>query len=287
MYGKHEFRLREQHVADHLIPLMRRRCVGAAKLDVLLRGVGLLDQHTGKRREVGLVLPRYEWAQLHDLVRAIAPHGDHGSDTDPSATTLRLKRKWVGEQLARLEEMNLIRRVARPGRRPLLLVLRDDASGEPLDDPDGSEGNRYVRILGGLISSGALARWSVPELSAYLAAMVAERHADAQRGLRRERATPGSGSWDRPLGWFADRDGRYGSRSRLRLPFSVPTLERGMLALEREGLLERRRTVINPRTGRRFQGPRIVYTNRFHTLNAGDETMALDAYLAKIGEQGD
>jgi hypothetical protein len=117
--------------------------------------------------------------------------------------------------------------------------------------------------------------------------MVAERHADAQRGLRRERSLPGSGSWDRPLGWFADRDGRYGSRPRVRLPFSVPTLERGMLALEREGLLERRRTAINPRTRRRFQGPRILYTNRFHTLGAGDGAMELKAYLAKINDRDD
>ena len=55
--------------------------------------------------------------------------------------------------------MKLVRREPRPGKRPRLVVLRDDGSGQPFDDPDGSPGNTYVRILGSVIASGALASW--------------------------------------------------------------------------------------------------------------------------------
>jgi hypothetical protein len=278
--GKHEFRIREQHVADHLIPLMKARAIGAAKLDIVLRGVALLEEHAGNR-EVGLVLPAYSWEQLHDLARTSAGLGPRPADIAASAETVRLKRKWVGEQLARLEELTLVERTMRPGRRPTLLVLSDSGSGAPLDDPDGSPGNRYVRIPGAIIATGTLAGWGTPKLAAFLAAMVAERHADAERD-RAERRDPGSGRWYRPLGWFADREGVYDSQHRVCLPFAEKTLERGFLELEADGLISRTRSSINPTTNRRFKGPRIIYQNKFHTLNEEAGVMGREEYLKQL-----
>ena len=263
--GKHVFRVRERHVVEHLIPLMRRRAVGAAKLDLVLRGIALLPAHTGKR-EPGLVLPRYSWEQLHDLARSAASLGSEPLELDPSSEVVRLKRKWVGEQLVRLEQLKLVRRTERPGQRPKLVVLRDDGSGDPLDDPDGRPGNSYVTILGSLIGCGVLAGWGVAELSAYLAAMQGERlDRTAGKGTKRD---PGGGSWYRPLGWFADTDRRYGSDARVRMPFSVPTLERGIARLESADLLVRRRILRDPVSHTRLRGPRNYYTNRFDSLGA-------------------
>lgn len=283
--GKHEFRIRERHVADHLIPLIRARAVGAAKLDIVLRGIALLEEHAGDR-EVGTVLSAYSWEHLHDLARLPTGLGSRPADVDPSAEELKLKRKWVGAQLARLEDMQLVERIPRPGRRPTLLVRSDDGSGRAFDDPDGTEGNRYVRMLGAVIATGTFAAWGAPQLSAYLAAMVAERHADAARDLQQERAEPGSGQWFRPLGWFADRAGEYGRRERVQLDFAVRTLERGFDLLETEGLVHRRRTPINPLTKQRFQGPRIVYRNRFSSLNKQVGVLSREEYLEQIEQDG-
>ena len=253
--------------------------------DIVLRGVALLEEHAGDR-EVGTVLPSYSWEQLHDLARVSRSLGSQGSDVPSSTKTVRLKRKWVGEQLRRLEDMSLVRRDERPGRRPRLIVLSDRGDGAPYDDPDGTEGNRYVRILGAIIATGVLAGWGTPQLSAFLAAMVAERHADAERD-RKERSDPGSGRWYRPLKWFADEDGIYGSQQRVRLPFAEKTLERGMLLLEEEALLARMRSSINPATNRRFNGPRIIYKNMFHTLNNQAGVLSREEYLEQLARDAD
>jgi len=274
-YGKHEFRVREQYVVDHLVPLMRSRAVGAAKLDLVLRGVALPYEHRGART-VGFVLPGFTYERLHDLARPATALEQPRRDGDASPDVLRLKRKWVGEQIVRLQERGLVKRVLRPGRSPALTVLRDDGSGKPLDDPDGAGDDKYVRIVGGVIARGALARWGAPELTAYLAAMVGERHADAARGFVRRQ--PGTGQWFRPLGWFADRDGAYGSEMRLRLPFAVPTLERGMVSLEEQGLLHRQRITINPRTHQRLKGPRILYRNNFYSQDDARALLSEEEY---------
>jgi hypothetical protein len=97
------FRIRETHVARHLAPLIRDRAYGAAKLDLVIRGIALPPGGSG-RREPGTVLPRITWEQIHDLAREL-PEG--AQDRDP-AEQRRLKRKWVGNQLRRLEAMKLI-----------------------------------------------------------------------------------------------------------------------------------------------------------------------------------
>src|SRR6266536_3885077 len=234
--GKHLFRIRERHVAEHLVPLMKSGAVGAAKLDLVLRGIALLPAHAGAR-EPGLVLPRYRWEQLHDLARTSDTLGSDPPDVDSSSEVVRLKRKWVSVQLTRLENLGLVRRRPRPGRRPQLIVLSDDGLGGRFDDPDGTAGNSYVSILGGLISSGTLASWGAPELSFYLAAMVAER-LDAYRAEAGGNSSSrlGAGAWFRPLGWFADTE-RVRPAQHVRIPFSVPTLERGLSKLEDAGLV--------------------------------------------------
>jgi len=279
--GKHMFRIREKHIAEHLVPLMTAKAVGAAKLDVVLRGVALSPVHAGAR-EVGLVLPRYSWEQLHDLARVPDNLGAAPLDVDPPVEIVRLKRKWVGEQLARLESLKLLRRAPRPGRRPYLIVLADDGSGRSLDDPDGTPGNSYVSISGGVIASGALAKWGGPELSFFLAAMIAERHEAYSQAARGKPAWPlGGGSWFRPLGWFADRERRRPTEH-VRIPFSVPTLERGLARLENDGLVAHRHIYRSPHTGRRLSGPRNLYTNMFHTLDNPQEVLTPKAFEREI-----
>lgn len=266
--GKRLFRVREAHVAEHLIPLMSRRADGTAKLDLVLRGIALQDVHAGARK-VGLVLPEHAYEELHDLARVPAAMGTAPPDLDAESDVVKLKRKWVGEQLARLEGMKLVRRERRPGRRPTLIVLRDDGSGEPLDDPDGSSGNTYITILGSVIGSGKLAQWGTPAVSAYLAAMAAERYDPSSRA-KGARSKPGEGRWFRAAAWFPDAEGRYGPQARVKLPFSAATLERGLHQLRDEGLLSWKRTVTDPRGPgrRRLAGPRNVYRNHFDRLEA-------------------
>lgn len=259
VYGKHLFRVRESHVAEHLVPLIASKAAGTAKLDLVLRCMALPPGGTGNR-EVGIVLPRCSWELLHDLARSSDGLGAVSPGMDPSQAVSKLKRKWVGQQLARLEDVGLVKREARPGRRPKLVVLRDDGSGEPFDDPDGSPGNTYVTILGAAISTRTLAGWGAQELSAYLAAMVAERHHSGRK------TKPGAGQWFRSLGWFADPDRLYGSDKRVRIGFSEPTLERGIKKLEAAGLISRERILTAPGTNRRLSGPRNLYTNNFASL---------------------
>ncbi len=261
--GKHLFRIRERHIADHLAPLISKRAAATAKLDLVLRCIALSPQHAGKR-EPGIVLPQCSWELLHDLARGDQGLGSVGPGMDATPDALKLKRKWVGHELGRLEKMKLVRRELRPGNRPRLFVLRDDGSGKAFDDPDGSQGNTYISIRGSVIASKALASWGAPELSAFLAAMTAER-SENHEGRRIE---PGTGRWYRPLAWFADKDGFYGPSDRVLIEFSVPSLERGIAKLEAESLITRRRILRNPRTNRRLKGPRNLYVNNFDALDA-------------------
>jgi DNA-binding HxlR family transcriptional regulator len=259
--GKHLFRIRERHIAEHLTPLIAGRASGAAKLDLVLRCAALLPRDAGNR-EPGTVLSRCSWELLHDLARPADQLGAAPPGMDPPESVRKLKRKWVGEQLSRLEELGLLRREMRPGKRPKLVVLRDDGSGDPFDDPDGTAGNTYVSILGAVIASRALAKWGAPELAAYLAAMVGERHASPRP------TNPGTGKWFRSLAWFADVDGFYGPDDRVKIAFSEATLERGLKNLERNSLISRKRISVAPGTNRRLSGPRNLYSNNFATLRA-------------------
>lgn len=257
--GKHVFRVRERHLADHLAPLIKKRAAATAKLDLVLRCVALLPRDAGNRED-GTVVPRCSWELLHDLARGSGRSGAAEPGIEASPEERKLKRKWVGLQLARLEDLQLLRREERPGRRPRLVVLRDDGSGKPFDDPDGSAGNTYVTILGAVIATRTLARWDAQELAGYLAAMAAERYA------AQPRREPGKGKWFRSLAWFADSKDFYGPDDRVRIGFSEPTLERGIKKLEAAGLISRKRILVAPGTNRRLSGPRNLYTNNFASL---------------------
>jgi hypothetical protein len=226
---------------------------------MVLRGIALPPAFAGARTP-GTILPKYSWEQLHDLARVPSTLGSSALDIDAPPDVVRLKRKWVGVQLARLEKMNLLQREHRPGRRPRILVLADDGTGRPFDDPDGTPGNTYVTIPGYVIASDRLAAWEGPELAFFLAAMLAE--SDAARQSKYGVVTPGGGRWFRPLSWFADLE-RLRPAYAVRVPLAVPTLERGLALHEKNGLVAHRHITRHPRTGRRLEGPRNLYIDRF------------------------
>jgi hypothetical protein len=261
--GKHHFRIRERHVAEHLAFLMSRNAAGAVKLDLVLRSIALLPEHAGKR-EIGTVLPRISYEQLHDLCRPASTFLETvPEDEERDAEVVDRKREWVREQLQRLEKLNLVRRIERPGRRPQIIVLRDDGSGQPFDDPDGAAGNSYVTVSSSVLKVH-LPFWGTPEIAAYLAAMVADRYA-----RNRAKGSPpavGDATWYQPLHWFSNKTGQRPD-GHVAIPFSTRTLERGFDRLRSEGLVTTVRTTRNPKGGR-FSQPRTIYTNHFHQLDA-------------------
>ena len=238
---------------------MTRRQIGAAKLDLLLRGIAL-PPDIGERPQPGVVMQRYRYEHLYDVINTGHRLGAQQPGQDPPPSVLRLKRKWVRDQLLRLEALQLVERTLQKGRRSHLRVLSDDGSGRAFDDPDGSEGNLYITILGSVISSGKLAEWGAPELSAYLAAMVAERYAPG------DRPDAGTGRWFRSLRWFRDVE-RYGPKERTPMPFGIATLERGFVKLEEDFLITHEHITNDPYTKHRLQGRRNLYRNRFADLD--------------------
>jgi len=120
-------------------------------------------------------------------------------------------------------------------------------------------------------------------LSAYLAAMVAERH-DLGAQRRSERKA-GEGRWFRALSWFADIDGSYGPDARVRLPFAVPTLERGFKQLEEDRLVTWQTLSVNPQTMRRLSGPRNFYKNNFQTLETPTQVLEPRDYSDQLAKE--
>jgi hypothetical protein len=108
--------------------------------------------------------------------------------------------------------------------------------------------------------------WDGPEIAAYLAAMIADRH-QRNRDQRDNRPVSpiGGATWVQPLNWFADNK-MTRPPAHVRVSFSTRTLERGFRSLAKHDLVEIRRTTKNPNGGRRFRQPRSVYTNGFATL---------------------
>lgn len=281
--GKHQFRVRERHVADHLALLIQGKAPGAAKLDLVLRGVALSPDYSGKRTP-GLVLPAYGYSHLFDLTENPDRYGPAVDLLDYPPEAVRAKRKWVGEQLQRLTALKLVKRNDRPGHRPELIVLRDDGSEGTFDDPDGKgQANAYVTITGSIISTGQFRSWGGPELAFYLAAMVAERYSANRLRVLEGVTKPwaaGAGQWFQTLDWFADPDGRRPA-GQIRIPFSVPTLERGLRRLVDQGLVERETIRRDPLTGRRFARPRNLYTNKFNSVDEPSDRID-EARLRKL-----
>ena len=216
--GKYQFRVRELHVAENYVPLLKAKKLGAVKLDLVLRGVALLPKHAGNR-EPGLVLPDISYQSLHDICRPPSHFSMRlPEDEIDDRQILRLKRNWVGKQLGVLEQAGALRRVSGNRGRPRIIVQRDHGTG-PFDDPDGTEGNSYITISGPIIAQW-LKFWGTPEVSAYLAAMVADRYARLKNPGHFPR---GGAIWFETLDWFADPhgyrpQGRCGRTDRLHLP---------------------------------------------------------------------
>lgn len=258
--GKYLIRVRQRHITGRYAPMIAAKAVGAVKLDLLLRGIALLPEDAGARRP-GYVLHDWSYEHLYDLVRVgpVARTDRHLTDRE----VRHLKRKWVDNQARKLVALRLLRVEPVPGRRPRLIVLRDDDRGRAFDDPGATGKDLYVTIRGSLIATGTLAKWGAPEVAAMLAALYAEFYAERPRG--RPLSADGTGRWWRQLAWFNNPD--WHPLNRPMLPFSKSLLERGFDALDDQRLITRTKTSHDPRTKARFATPRVVYRNRFARLD--------------------
>ena len=277
--GKGLFRIRHTHIAEHYAPLIANKAVGAVKLDMLLRMIALQPEHAGKRQP-GFVLWDWHYEHLHDFAKSAPLQRSAARRSDREVR--HLKRKWVGNQMATLQEFNLVRLKNRGGARPEIIVLSDRGQ-LPLDDP-GVEGewdrDRYVTIRGGLIASRTLAKWSAPEVAAYLAALYAEFYTD--RGGGRGPTAAGEGTWWRQLAWFNNPD--WFPQPRVMLPFSKSLLEDGFNSLADAGLITRKRITRDPRTRENFNNPRVLYRNQFQKLDKQTSPVSPDVYASLVAE---
>lgn len=287
VYGKYLFRVRETYVAESLAPLISQKQVGAAKLDLVLRGIGLLPRDAGER-EAGWIIHdrgRVSYEALHDIVRDRRYSDEVPEDEDDDAVVRDRKREWVREHLQILESRKLVeRRMTGDGRRPALIVRCDRGDGDLFDDPGGASGagNSYVTVLGSVIASQHFKKWGGPELAGYLCAMVADRFArNASKRREGSELPPGSATWYRQADWFNNKSG-YRPEGHVPLPFSTTTIERGLRALRDQGLIDGERKKRGP-DGRRFAHPRMIYKNRFNELGAGAEIIDLTARLRAVG----
>lgn len=258
-------RVREVHLRDHIAPLVTRGAAGTAKVDLLLRGMANRDAEDA---DPGQIPSELSWEYLHDTVRPREDYRDSGAV---------LKRKWLGDKLEQLESMGLLRRVTTRGRRSKIVLLRDDGSQLPNDDP-GSTGDSYVTVLGGLFESQRITGWGTPQVAAYFDAMIAERYARADPAMAHLQAGQplGGGRWFRALDWFADENGLRPA-DHIRIPFSARTLRRGMNMPRAEHLITSLRVHEDPRTGQPFRAPygRYIYSNAFADLRRGRSRLRL------------
>jgi hypothetical protein len=280
--GKRMYRVSERYVADHVAPLIASHRADAAKLDLALRGIALSPEHAGARQP-GLVLRRrgrVDYAALHDLVRdprrfaTTAPEDD-----DDVAVERATKREWVREQLQLLEERQLLVRQDRGDGPWDVVMLRDLGDGEPFDDP-GAVGHRrsYVTVLGPVVADQRFRTWGSREVVGYLCAMVADRYARNQHERDTGEALDvGSATWYRQAKWFNNENG-YRHEGHVALPFSTTTIERGLKAMRELGYIFGERKKKAP-DGKRFEHPRMIYTNEFHLVGAGAEIIDLTARI--------
>ena len=254
MGGHGRLRVRETYLRDQVAPLLNGNAAGVVKVDLALRSLASRDDAPG------LVSPKITYDAIHDLCR---PESFYGQAT-------KLKRQWVSEKLERLVALGLLDRTIVPGKRPRLIVLRDDGTGRPFDDP-GESADSYASFFGDAFEFERVAHWGSPELAAFFAAMIAERYARADPKMHwlQETRSTGDGVWFRPLDWFEDSAGRRPSEH-VRIPFSVRTLRRGLTSLRRQGLISSLRTQIDPRTGSplRTRYGRVLYFNGFGDMRS-------------------
>jgi hypothetical protein len=295
--------VRQRLVREQYAPLIRAKSVGAVKLDLLLRCVGFSPEHLGERQTPGFVRYDFSYEALHDLIKE-QPEVRTDGERD-EVRERKLKRKWVADQLKKLEQRQLVKVTQRTGKRSQIVVLRDDGSGEPYDDPGtalsqhddpSTRPDPYFTLTGGLFTSGELKTWGAPEIAMYFAALLAELH--HPRGGRPP-MTSGRGTWFRPLRWF--NDGKLQPANRTLLPFSVTTLELGLAELRRRKLITALPKMIldpsDPNPWSHFNQPRNIYTDHFNRmerdfkpLGAGagagaQETPAIVAEVPTVADQ--
>jgi hypothetical protein len=272
--GKHLFRIRRTYVATHVVRLIKAKAVGAAKVDIALRGVALLPEHAGKR-PVGFVLRRIPYQAIYDLC---CDPLHFGADLD-DPQVIDCKREWVRDQLSTLEQLGLVRRdrAGRAGRRPDIIVLKDDGSGDRFDDPGSvvvkgafDRDNSYITIHGSVIRDPRFRDWGGPELAAYYCAMTAEQESPK----RPPQGESGTGTWFRQIEWFR---GKYRRDFEVVYNFGEKTLRKGFGSLADQGWLLRERTMRHD--GQRFNRPRTIYTNRFQDSAMGAQVIDLAEYM--------
>lgn len=252
--GYYRYRVRETYLRDNIAPMLSNNQLGAAKVDLALRGMARLPNHLGNRPAdaVGRTLDRVTYPDLYELVTTGLPDRED-------------QRAWVRRQILTLEKAQLVERYEHDYRGHDVAVLSDRGNGDPFDDPTGKgkSSDTFITINGTLFASGIIRDWGAPELAFYLAAMIGEAH-DPNRPTMNER---GDGEWWRSYDWFGDADGSRRPHDHVRVPFSKRTLIRGRNILEPAGFVKVAKLSRDPRTGRPFAraGSRNTYLNRFET----------------------
>lgn len=285
VYGKHSFRVSEQYLVAHAAPLVKRGRVGAAKLDLVLRGIALSPDHTGDHRQPGTVLGkqfRIDHATLHDLVRDPRRFAETAPEDDAEDRVERdKKREWVREQLVvlsgtkpkgsrRKPKHKLLKREPVGDGRQQITMLCDLGDGQPFDDPGAEDHRRsYITIPGAVLADPRFCHWDADELVGFYCAMIADRYArDAYKKRTGKESEHGTATWFRQADWFNNRNG-YRPAGHIIPPFSTTTIERGLKALAGSGFIDARWSMTSPETGERFKNRRKIYTNRFDRPGTG------------------
>lgn len=289
IYGKHSFRVSEQYLVDHVAPLIKRGRVGAAKLDLVLRGIALSPAHTGAHRKPGMVLSKrfgIEYVDLHDLVRDPRRFAETAPEDDAEDRIERdRKREWVREQLVVLggttpskkgiePEHTLLKRDPVGDGRQQITMLCDLGDGKAFDDP-GAEGNRrsYITIPGAVLADPQFRQWDAPELVGFYCAMIADRYArDAYKKKTGKEPEHGTATWFRQADWFNNQNG-YRPAGHIIPPFSTTTIERGLQSLTKSGFIDAQWSMTSPENGERLKNRRKIYTNRFDRPAISDATV--------------
>lgn len=282
--GKRSYRVSEQYLADHIVPLVAKGRTDAAKLDLALRGIALSPEHAGKRLP-GTVLRKrvpLDYAAMHDLVRDPRRFATGlPEDDDADRIERDKKREWVREQLVELESRRLLQRDDLGDGRYQVIVASDLGDGALFDDPGAKETRRsYITILGAVIADDRFRHWGARELVGFLCAMIADRYARTAHQQRTGEELPhGSATWYRQADWFNNGNG-FRSEGNIIPGFSTTTIERGLKAMRNLGYIDADWSMYPPGGGKRFLHRRMIYTNHFDQL----ERSANDADVINLDD---
>ena len=178
-----------------------------------------------------------------------------------------------------LEGRGLLTRRDRGDGPREIVMLRDLGDRQPFDDPGAKANYRsYVTILGSVLAAPIFRTWGSRELVGFLCATVGDRYAcNQQKRAHGVDLVAGSAVWYRQADWFNNENG-YRPAGHVALPFSTTTIERGLKAMRDRHYIIGHRKKKAP-DGKRFQHPRMIYTNRFHLVGAGAEVIDLPTWI--------